>query len=440
VALADDINALPIAPVAGTGNHPADHATIDAALKSFQTTLVVKADLVGGKIPTSQIDPRSTHEIVAVVDRNAMLALTTAQVQTGDEAVIGSTAVAADRGRWLLTGTNPGLITEWTQQPFSAGIQTINTQGGPVVTLGAADVGAPTIAALTTETSRATAAEGTNNTNTSNEVTRATNAETTLTTNLNNEVTRATNADNTNATNITNETNRATAAENTKATTTALTNETNRATTAENTLTTNITNETKRALAAEAATPVLAMGVKVNGLISPIGSYGESSTGQSYVLGKMYFAPFVFPKSITIDQASYCFYSGSVGARLALWGPDTYGLPSTLLADLGLATGSTPGLTTAAPVVVPVGLVWASIVLTAANASIYSMNNSFITSPGTSPATTTMFNTGNYSQFLSTTESTYTGTPPATLTTPPVTSIYTNAAGSTPTILLRRSA
>jgi hypothetical protein len=424
VALADDINALPIAPVAGTGNHPADHATIDAALKSFQTTLVVKADLVGGKIPTSQIDPRSTHEIVAVVDRNAMLALTTAQVQTGDEAVIGSTAVAADRGRWLLTGTNPGLITEWTQQPFSAGIQTINTQGGPVVTLGAADVGAPTIAALTTETSRATAAEGTNNTNTSNEVTRATNAETTLTTNLNNEVTRATNADNTNATNITNETNRATAAENTKATTTALTNETNRAT------------------AAEALFPSFlsfTQKVPVGGLIVPFGSYAAPAQGNSLAVGRLYFIPFIFPSSMVVDQASYLIYSGTYGARIALWKPDNNGFPLTLIGELGIPSGTGPATTPSNPITVPAGLVWASIVMTASASTLYAANNFFVSSPGVSPVTPAMFS-GNASYYVATNEVTYTGVPPATLATTPVAMRSDSVTPSTPIIILRRSA
>jgi hypothetical protein len=41
MALADDITALPVAPLAGDPGHPQSHTTIDAALKSHESRLLV---------------------------------------------------------------------------------------------------------------------------------------------------------------------------------------------------------------------------------------------------------------------------------------------------------------------------------------------------------------------------------------------------------------
>lgn len=121
-----------------------DYETAGAAATERDRALAVeaaKADLVGGKVPTSQIASISTHETVAVANRAAMLALTSAQIQPGDVAVIGTTGAAADRGLWLLNAADPSVIGSWVKLDLQTGVTSVQGQTGTIV-LAAADVGA----------------------------------------------------------------------------------------------------------------------------------------------------------------------------------------------------------------------------------------------------------------------------------------------------------
>lgn len=134
--------------VANALSQKADIAALSG--KADVAALSAKADLVGGKIPTSQISAISTHETISVADRNALLALTTSQVQTGDMAVIGSAGAVEDRGLWLLTATDPTLLGSWYHLELpTGGVSSVNGQVGGV-TLAAADVGATTPEDVTT--------------------------------------------------------------------------------------------------------------------------------------------------------------------------------------------------------------------------------------------------------------------------------------------------
>jgi hypothetical protein len=74
-----------------------------------QAVLDVKADLVGGKIPTAQVPAIATGETVTIDNQAAMLALTPAQVQPGD------VAIRSDQSgrRWVLAADDPSLIGSW---------------------------------------------------------------------------------------------------------------------------------------------------------------------------------------------------------------------------------------------------------------------------------------------------------------------------------------
>jgi hypothetical protein len=110
-----------------------------ASITGLGTALGAKADLVAGVIPLSQIPSSALPNVVMVANRAALLALTTAQVQYGDFALITATA---DKGSYILTADDPSIFTNWT--PFStpsAPVTSVNTQTGDVV-LTAASVGA----------------------------------------------------------------------------------------------------------------------------------------------------------------------------------------------------------------------------------------------------------------------------------------------------------
>lgn len=110
-----------------------------ASVTGLGTALGAKADLVAGVIPLSQIPSSALPNVVMVANRAALLALTTAQVQYGDFALITATA---DKGSYILTADDPSIFSNWT--PFStpsAPVTSVNTQVGDVV-LNAAAVGA----------------------------------------------------------------------------------------------------------------------------------------------------------------------------------------------------------------------------------------------------------------------------------------------------------
>lgn len=98
--------------------------------------LADKADLVGGKIPTSQIPAVALTIPVPVFDEAARLALTAVQVQPGDLAIQASPA-----GTWMLKDPDPSLPGSWVQLVTAESpVQSVNGQTGAVV-LGKADVG-----------------------------------------------------------------------------------------------------------------------------------------------------------------------------------------------------------------------------------------------------------------------------------------------------------
>lgn len=96
-----------------------------------------KADLVGGKVPTSQIPEVALTKPFSVTSRAALLAL---DAQEGD---IGIIIAGADKGSYML-GTGPAnVFSSWVQLAVSADapVQSVNGQTGTVV-LNAANVGA----------------------------------------------------------------------------------------------------------------------------------------------------------------------------------------------------------------------------------------------------------------------------------------------------------
>jgi hypothetical protein len=108
-------------------------------ITGLDASLAAKADLVGGFVPTSQLPAQAFSTAVAVANRGAMLALTTAQVQPGDVAVITATS---DKGSYILNATDPSVFTNWVKlvAPDDT-VQSVNGYTGTVV-LGPADVGA----------------------------------------------------------------------------------------------------------------------------------------------------------------------------------------------------------------------------------------------------------------------------------------------------------
>ncbi|QZE10550.1 hypothetical protein SEA_SCOOBYDOOBYDOO_235 [Mycobacterium phage ScoobyDoobyDoo] len=110
----------------------------------LNATLGAKADLVDGKIPTSQIPAIALTSVYPVANRPAMLALTTAQVQRGDVAVITATS---DKGSYILNADDPSVFSNWIKMPTPDDlVASVNGQTGTVV-LSAADVGARSSAA-----------------------------------------------------------------------------------------------------------------------------------------------------------------------------------------------------------------------------------------------------------------------------------------------------
>jgi len=100
------------------------------------SALALKADLVGGFVPSSQIPALSLSTTVVVASQAAMLALTTGQVQPGDLATRSDGA-----GTFMLTATDPSILGNWTllNSPTDA-VVSVNGQTGTVV-LGKSNIG-----------------------------------------------------------------------------------------------------------------------------------------------------------------------------------------------------------------------------------------------------------------------------------------------------------
>lgn len=153
VPLSETNNAIPISYVSGLqtaldskptlvgGKVPKTQvANLDISqINSLQGTLDGKADLVGGKLVSSQLPALATQEVQVVTNRAAMLALTSAQVQQGDLAVITATN---DQGTYILSTSDPSQFENWVrlQTPADA-VSSVNGQTGTII-LSAADIGA----------------------------------------------------------------------------------------------------------------------------------------------------------------------------------------------------------------------------------------------------------------------------------------------------------
>lgn len=119
-------------------------ASVTALTTRVSAVETGKADLdVSGKILSSQLPNMSLTSVTPVNSRAEMLALTTAQVQPGDVALINDNT--ADRGSYILTGSDPAQLANWTRLVTpTAGVVTVNSVN-PVsgnITLTAANVGA----------------------------------------------------------------------------------------------------------------------------------------------------------------------------------------------------------------------------------------------------------------------------------------------------------
>lgn len=109
---------------------------------TYTSGMAAKADLVDGKVPTSQIPAVAITSFLGTVSSQAaMLAL------SGQE---GDWTVRTDNSTtWIITGNDPTQLSSWTQvlAPSGGGgaVNTVNGQTGTVV-LGFADVGAASAA------------------------------------------------------------------------------------------------------------------------------------------------------------------------------------------------------------------------------------------------------------------------------------------------------
>lgn len=96
-----------------------------------------KADLVGGKIPSSQIPDVALTSTTVVPDRASMLALV---VEPGDVAVVTEDDDGVTR-TYILAGEDPAEFADWIELSSPGRLRSVNGQTG-VVVLGAADVAA----------------------------------------------------------------------------------------------------------------------------------------------------------------------------------------------------------------------------------------------------------------------------------------------------------
>lgn len=100
--------------------------------------LAAKADLVGGKVPSSQIPAIAITTFLGnVASEAAMLAL------TGE---LGDFAIRTDTpGTWIITGSDPTQLSSWTQTVAPGGgggtVTSVNGNPGPTVVLAKGDIG-----------------------------------------------------------------------------------------------------------------------------------------------------------------------------------------------------------------------------------------------------------------------------------------------------------
>lgn len=110
--------------------------TAALAAKASTAALADKADLVGGKVPSSQLPSVALVEYLGTVaSQAAMLALTG---QPGDWCLRTDTATTT---LWILIAADPTLIGSWQQATYAGGaVDSVNGQTGTVV-LSKSDIG-----------------------------------------------------------------------------------------------------------------------------------------------------------------------------------------------------------------------------------------------------------------------------------------------------------
>lgn len=118
---------------AAAGSDPVQLA--QSQVTGLSATLAAKADLVGGKVPTSQIPAVAINTTFTVASEAAMLALAATQ---GDVAIRTDFTPAQS---YQLSTSDPTDVNNWIQVDLG-GVTSVNAQTG-VIVLGAADVGAP---------------------------------------------------------------------------------------------------------------------------------------------------------------------------------------------------------------------------------------------------------------------------------------------------------
>ena len=141
--LQDQIDALDFyddtALAAQVSTNTGNISTNASAIAAVENTLLVKADLVEGQVPSSQLPAIAIAEFLGeVADEAAMLAL------SGE---LGDWCIRSDvSATYVITGSDPTQLGDWTElaTPDSP-VSSVNDQTGAVV-LGAADVGAATAA------------------------------------------------------------------------------------------------------------------------------------------------------------------------------------------------------------------------------------------------------------------------------------------------------
>lgn len=123
-----------------TARDEAVTAAEEAAVSANATAAAMadKADLVDGRVPTSQIPAVALTKPQSVASRSSMLSLT--DVQEGDVVII---TTGDDKGSYMLGGGPASVPESWVALATSpdAPVQSVNGQSGTVV-LGAGDVGA----------------------------------------------------------------------------------------------------------------------------------------------------------------------------------------------------------------------------------------------------------------------------------------------------------
>lgn len=102
-----------------------------------ENATALKADLVDGKVPSSQIPAIALTKPFSVASRSAMLAL---NAQEGDVAII---TAGADKGTYMLGSGSPATFSSWIFMAVTsaAPVQSVNGQTG-TVNLGYSNVGA----------------------------------------------------------------------------------------------------------------------------------------------------------------------------------------------------------------------------------------------------------------------------------------------------------